>query len=141
MLIHNQAGSNFTDWMAPRQALAMATRNGACAFGIDAGAIAPGKLADLVLLRRDTAAFTPLNDVFGQLALCENGASVDSVLVDGEFVVEAGRLTKVDESEVLRLATQARLRLGTSIEREFAAAKKMEPSLTEMYFRVFGLRT
>jgi 5-methylthioadenosine/S-adenosylhomocysteine deaminase len=141
MLIHNQAGSNFTDWMAPRQALAMATRNGACAFGIDAGAIAPGKLADLVLLRRDTAAFTPLNDVFGQLALCENGASVDSVLVDGEFVVEAGRLTKVDESEVLRLATQARLRLDPSIAREFAAAKTMEPSLTEMYFRVFGLRT
>src|SRR5690242_20863343 len=141
MLIHNQAGSNFTDWMAPRQALAMATRNGACAFGIDAGAIAPGKLADLVLLRRDTAAFTPLNDVFGQLALCENGASVDSVLVDGEFVVEAGRLTKVDEAEVLRLATQARLRLDPSIAREFAAAKTMEPSLTEMYFRVFDQKT
>jgi 5-methylthioadenosine/S-adenosylhomocysteine deaminase len=140
-LIHNQAGSHFNDWIGPRQALAMATRNGACAFGIDAGAIAPGKLADIVLLRRDTAAFTPLNDVLGQLAFCENGASVHSVLVDGEFVVEAGRLTKIDESEVLRLATQARLRLDTSIEREFAAAKMMEPSLTEMYFRVFGLRT
>ncbi len=140
MLIHNQAGSNFNDWMAPRQALAMATRNGARAFGIDAGAIAPGKLADLVLLRRDTAAFTPLNDVLGQLALCENGASVDSVLVNGEWVVEAGRLTKVDESEVLRLARQARLKLDTSIEREFAAAKTMEPSLTEMYFRVFGVK-
>jgi 5-methylthioadenosine/S-adenosylhomocysteine deaminase len=140
-LIHNQAGSDFNDWIAPRQAIAMATRNGARAFGIDAGAIAPGKLADIVLLQRDTAAFTPLNDVLGQLVFCENGASVHSVLVDGEFVVEAGRLTKVDEAEVLRLATQARLRLDSSIEREFAAAKTMEPSLTEMYFRVFGLKT
>jgi 5-methylthioadenosine/S-adenosylhomocysteine deaminase len=140
-LVHNQAGSNFNDWIAPRQAVAMATRNGACAFGIDAGAIAPGKLADIVLLRRDTTAFTPLNDVLAQIVLCENGSSVHSVIVDGEFVVEAGRLTKVDEAEVLRLATQARLRLDSSIEREFAAAKTMEPSLTEMYFRVFGLKT
>jgi cytosine/adenosine deaminase-related metal-dependent hydrolase len=140
-LIHNQAGSDFNDWIAPRQAIAMATRNGARAFGIDAGAIAPGKLADIVLLQRDTAAFTPLNDVFGQIVFCENGASVHSVLVDGEFVVEAGRLTKVDEAEVLRLATQARLRLDASIKREFAAAKTMEPSLTEMYFRVFGQKT
>jgi 5-methylthioadenosine/S-adenosylhomocysteine deaminase len=140
-LIHNQAGSDFNDWLAPRQAIAMATRNGARAFGIDAGAIAPGKLADIVLLQRDTAAFTPLNDVLGQIVFCENGASVHSVLVDGEFVVEAGRLTKVDEAEVLRLATQARLRLDASIKREFAAAKTMEPSLTEMYFRVFGQKT
>jgi len=71
-LIHNQAGSDFNDWIAPRQAIAMATRNGARAFGIDAGAIAPGKLADIVLLQRDTAAFTPLNDVLGQIVFCEN---------------------------------------------------------------------
>ena len=140
-LIHNQAGSDFNHWIPPQQALAMATRNGARAFGIDAGAIAPGKLADIVLLRRDTAAFTPLNDVLGQIVFCENGASVDSVLVDGEVVVEARRLTKVDEAEVLRLATQARLRLDPSIAREFAAAKTMEPSLTEMYLRVFGQKT
>src|SRR6476619_1223968 len=140
-LIHNQAGSDFNHWIPPQQALAMATRNGARAFGIDAGAIAPGKLADIVLLRRDTAAFTPLNDVLGQIVCCENCGSVDSVLVDGEVVVEAGRLTKVDEAEVLQLATQARLRLDPSIARAFAAAKTMEPSLTEMYFRVFGQKT
>ena len=140
-LIHNQAGSDFNHWIPPQQALAMGTRNGARAFGIDAGAIAPGKLADIVLLRRDTAAFTPLNDVLGQIVFCENGGSVDSVLVDGEVVVEAGRLTKVDEAEVLQLATQARLRLDPSIARAFAAAKTMEPSLTEMYFRVFGQKT
>ena len=64
-----------------------------------------------------------------------------SAVQDGEVVVEAGRLTKVDEAEVLQLATQARLRLDPSIARAFAAAKTMEPSLTEMYFRVFGQKT
>ncbi len=135
-LIHNQAGTDFNQWVTPSQALAMATRNGARAFGLDAGMLAPGKMADLVLLRRDTPAFTPLNDVINQLVLCENGSSVDVVIVNGEIVVEGGRLTKADENEVLALATKARERLNPFIEREIVAAKSMEPALAEMYFRV-----
>lgn len=137
-LIHNQAGSDFNQWVTPAQALAMATRNGARAFGLDAGVLAPGKLADIVLLRRDRAAFTPLNDAVAQLVFCENGGDVDTVIVEGEVVVEGGRLTKVDEPEVLRLAEQARRRLEPSLQKELAAARTMEPSLAEMYFRVFG---
>jgi 5-methylthioadenosine/S-adenosylhomocysteine deaminase len=136
-LIHNQAGTDFSRWIAPTQALSMATRNGARAFGLDAGVLAPGKLADIVLLRRDSPAFTPLNDVVSQLAFCENGSSVDSVIVNGELVVEGGRLAKVGEAEVLRLAEQARKRLDSSLQRDLAGARTMEPVLAEMYFRVF----
>ena len=137
-LIHNPGHTDFNRWVTPAQALAMATREGAHAFGLDCGALAPGKLADLVLLRRDTPAFTPLNDVINQLILCENGSSVDTVIVNGEIVVEGGLLTRMDEREVLRLASQSRERLDSSIRREMAAAQKMEPALAEMYFRVFG---
>jgi 5-methylthioadenosine/S-adenosylhomocysteine deaminase len=136
-LIHNQAGTDYHQWLKPAQVLAMATGSGARAFGLEAGVLAPGKLADIVLLRRDTPAFTPLNDVMGQLVFCENGSGVDSVIVNGEFVVEAGRLVKCDEREVLRLAEQARSRLDPSIQRELAAARALEPALAEMYFRVF----
>jgi 5-methylthioadenosine/S-adenosylhomocysteine deaminase len=137
-LIHNQAGTDFNQWVKPAQALAMATRNGARAFGLDAGTLAPGKLADIVLLRRDRAAFTPLNDVMSQLTFCENGSDVETVIVNGEVVVESGRLAKIDEGEVLRLAEQSRKRLDPSIQGELAAARTMEPALAEMYFRVFG---
>src|SRR3989304_3190165 len=58
----------------------------------------------------------------------ENGRGVDTVIVNGEVVVECGRLTKVDELEVLRLAEHARPRLDPSIQRELAAAKTMEPA-------------
>ncbi len=136
-LIHNQAGTDFNYWVKPSQALAMVTRNGARAFGLDAGELAPGKMADLLLLRRDTAAFTPMNDVMSQLAFCENGSSVDTVIVNGEIVVEDGRLKKLDEMEVLRLANKARERLNPAIEREIATAKTMEPALAEMYFQIF----
>ncbi len=137
-LIHNQAGSDFNHWVTPAQALQMATRNGAHAFALDVGQLVAGKLADIVLLRRDTLAFTPLNDVMGQLVFCENGSSVDTVLVDGEIVVEAGRCTRVDEREVLALASRARERLGPSIQAEIDSARTMEPALADMYFRVFG---
>jgi 5-methylthioadenosine/S-adenosylhomocysteine deaminase len=136
-LIHNQAGTDFDHWVTPLQALAMATRNGARAFGLNAGMLAAGKTADLVLLRRDTPAFTPLNDVMSQLAFCENGSSVDTVIVDGEMIVEDGRLKTLDEKEVLALATKARERLNPAIEREMAAAKTMEPALADMYFHIF----
>jgi 5-methylthioadenosine/S-adenosylhomocysteine deaminase len=136
-LIHNQPGTDFNHWVTPVQALSMATSNGARALGLDAGVLGPGRLADLVLLRRDTPAFTPLNDVRSQLVFCENGSSVDTVVVNGEIVVEDGRLTKIDEMEVLRLAAQARARLDPSVQTELAAAKTMEHSLSEMYFRIF----
>ena len=137
-LIHNKAGTDFAQWISPRQALTMATVDGARAFGLDAGVLATGKLADVTLLRRDTPAFTPLNDVTGQLVFCENGSSVDTVIVNGEIVVESGRLTCMDEQEALALATKARERIDPSIQRELAAAKSMEPALAEMYARVFG---
>ncbi|MBM4262918.1 MAG: amidohydrolase [Deltaproteobacteria bacterium] len=137
-LIHNHAGTDFNQWITPAQALAMATRHGARAFGLEAGVLAPGKLADLVLLRRDTPAYRPLNDVINQIAFCENGSNVDTVIVNGEVVVQTGRLTKVDEEEVLRTAEQSRARLEPSMQRELAAAKTMEPALAQMYFRVFG---
>jgi 5-methylthioadenosine/S-adenosylhomocysteine deaminase len=137
-LIHNQAGTDFAQWTSPWQALTMATVNGARAFGLDAGVLATGKLADVTLLRRNTPAFTPLNDVTGQLVFCENGSSVDTVIVNGEIVVESGRLTCMDEQEVLALAIKARERIDPSIQRELAAAKSMEPALAEMYARVFG---
>ena len=137
-LIHNQAGTDFAQWISPRQALTMATRNGAHALGLDAGVLATGKLADVTLLRRDTLAFTPLNDLMGQLVFCENGSSVDTVIVNGEIIVESGRLTRIEEQEALGLATKARERIDPSIQRELAAARSMEPTLAEMYFRVSG---
>ncbi|HXV79553.1 MAG TPA: amidohydrolase [Candidatus Binatia bacterium] len=136
-LIHNQAGTDFNHWVTPSQALAMATRNGARALGLDGGILEPGKLADLVLLRRDTPAFTPLNDVLSQLVFCENGSSVDTVIVNGEVVVENERLKKLNERQILNLATEARERLNPALEKEMAAAKIMEPALAEMYFQIF----
>ena len=135
-LIHNPGLADFRMWVTPAQALRMATREGARAFGLPAGVLAPDHLADIVLLRRDTTAFTPLNNVLHQLAFCENGSSVDTVIADGEIVVEGGRLTRIKEEEILTLATESLERLRPAVQVEMLAAQAMEPTLADMYFRV-----
>ncbi len=137
-LIHNTRDHDFNHWVTARQALSMATRWGARAFGLDCGVLESGRLADVVLLNRATPAFTPLNDIVTQLVFCENGSSVDTVLVNGEVVVAGGRLAKMDEADVLAEANRLYEPLRPAIRREMRDAAVMEPSLAEMYFRVFG---
>jgi cytosine/adenosine deaminase-related metal-dependent hydrolase len=86
----------------------MATRGGAAALGLtgELGELKPGMLADLTLLRLDSSYFTPLNDAFRQLIYCENGSSVDTVIVDGKLVVENGMVLTVDEDAVLSEARE-----------------------------------
>ncbi len=48
-----------------------------------------------------TANFAPLNDIRNHLVYCENGSSIETVMVNGEVVVQDGRLTKVDEKALL----------------------------------------
>ncbi|MBI3077754.1 MAG: amidohydrolase [Deltaproteobacteria bacterium] len=71
-------------------------------WGTMGGARAPGKAADIVLLRRRSRAFEPLNDLLVQLVYCEDGSSVEAVLVAGRVVVRGGRLLTVDEEALYR---------------------------------------
>jgi len=137
-LIHNTRDHDYNHWITAQQAMTMATRSGARAYGLECGILAPGRLADIVLLNRKTPAFTPLNDVVTQLVFCENGSSVDTVLVNGEIVVEAGRLTRMNEIELLDRVNGLYATMVPAIRREMKDASVMEPSLSEMYFRVFG---
>nr|HET7860250.1 amidohydrolase family protein [Caldimonas sp.] len=83
--------------------LAMATRDGAAAVGVDAGEIAVGKLADLALvdLRRFHLQPATPEAVATNLVHAARGSDVDTVIVGGEVVVEGGRLKRVDQEHVL----------------------------------------
>jgi 5-methylthioadenosine/S-adenosylhomocysteine deaminase len=83
--------------------LAMATRDGAAAVGVDAGEIAVGKLADLTLvdLRRFHLQPATPEAIATNLVHAARGSDVDTVIVGGEVVVEGGRLKRVDEQHVL----------------------------------------
>lgn len=102
-LMHSATGPDYSQWLSATDILKAATIGGARSAMLEreTGSFEVGKKADLIALRTDTLAFTPLNDVHRQLVYCENGSSLDLVIVNGEIVVRAGRLTRFDEDDIL----------------------------------------
>ncbi|HKZ08456.1 MAG TPA: amidohydrolase family protein [Methylomirabilota bacterium] len=101
--------------LPPERMLEMATLGGARALGLEAeiGSIEPGKRADLVLFDLDRPEWRPLLDPVSNLVYSATGASVHTVVIDGRIVLDARRVTTVDEDEVLSRAERlARPYLG-----------------------------
>lgn len=100
---HRAGERNRARWVTADDALRMATAGGAAAIRHPRlGAIAPGYAADLVLYRLDAPWWVPMNDAVNQLVYAETGASVDTVLVDGNVVVENGRPACFDADALVR---------------------------------------
>mgnify|MGYP005915422713 FL=1 len=78
--------------------LRMATVCGAAAIGHagELGVVKEGALADLVLLSTQRPYYHPQHDVVANVAYCAKAADVDTVVVDGEVVVDGVRLSTVD---------------------------------------------
>lgn len=92
-------------WPTAADALAMATLSGAAVMRVDGlGRIAPGAPADFVLHDLRTPFWTPLNDPLVQLVFGGSGSTVDTVVVAGRVLMEAGRITAFDPEPVLREA-------------------------------------
>ena len=92
-----QIGKVDDDWQ-PSDVFRMATIGGARALGLDAlvGTLAVGKAADLVIFDARRPHWRPHVNPLGALVHTGQGRDVRHVLVDGEFVVEDGRPTRVD---------------------------------------------
>lgn len=93
----------------PRDMLRMATRNGARALGIDAGSIAPGKKADVIVIDlTKNQMFTPLlSDSARRKRMLEshlvfgcNGSAVQHSIIDGKLVMRDYKILNIDEEKV-----------------------------------------
>lgn len=101
-LLHK--GVSLDPRMLPAETIvAMATRVGAQALGLDAGELAIGRLADLTLvdLRRFHLQPATPETVTTNLVHAARGSDVHTVIVGGEIVVDTGRLVRADEREIL----------------------------------------
>jgi len=100
------------------QVLAMATRGGARALGLekDIGSLEAGKRADLILVNMRAPSLTPLFtgknfNACAHLVFAAHGENVDTVVIDGRVVMRGRRLLTVDEQEVIDEASEAAQRV------------------------------
>lgn len=99
-LIHKGTHHN-AETISANDVLSFATRNGAKALQLsDGGSIKEGALADLTILDLNVPQFMPRNNLTSALVYSANGSEVNTVIIDGEVVLEQGHMTKVDELEI-----------------------------------------
>jgi 5-methylthioadenosine/S-adenosylhomocysteine deaminase len=120
-LLPEVEGPAIATWNPAEEAMKMATLGGArsvlCENSI--GSIEVGKKADLILLDLNTHTFSPLNNVIKQLVYCENGRSVDTVIVNGRTIMKNKQILAFDEEAVL---DEARA-IGKSRRKEWEKSK------------------
>lgn len=87
-----KVGSNDPETLPAHEALEMATRNGAEAFGIDAGVLAEGKLADALLVRLDDERMQPCHHLVSNWVYAACSEIIETVICDGRILMENKQL-------------------------------------------------
>jgi 5-methylthioadenosine/S-adenosylhomocysteine deaminase len=118
-----------TRWLDAATVWNLATAGSARVLGQanDLGAVAPGRKADLALLRSDSVFLSPIADPVNSLVYAETGSAVDTVLVNGRVVLEGGRVTTVDESRIYARAQEASDRQYRASAESRELAKRLAP--------------
>ncbi|MEA2012408.1 MAG: amidohydrolase [Verrucomicrobiota bacterium] len=79
------------------------------AMGINAGQIAPGKLADIILLNLNIPEARPLHDPVSNIVYSMNGSSVDTMICNGEILMQNRKVPK--EEEIIRKAEESAFKI------------------------------
>ena len=103
--VHKALGKDPT-LLDSKTALLMATRWGAEALGLGetTGSLEEGKAADLIVIDTRSPHLTPLYNVYSHLVYSATASDVESVMINGDLVIENRRHTKADENQILEKA-------------------------------------
>jgi|SRR5262245_8302949 len=75
------------------------------------GSITPGKRADLVLARTTDVNTSPAGDPYEAIVSLGMPANVDTVIIDGRILRQAGKYTAFDHGRIVAEAREAALAL------------------------------
>ena len=104
-----QRGANRDPVLTPAlDVVRMVTSVGATALGLGdvVGSIEAGKRADLILIDLNRPHLTPMFDVYAHLVYAVGRDDVNSVLIDGNWVMRDRALTTLDEPRILSEVTE-----------------------------------
>jgi 5-methylthioadenosine/S-adenosylhomocysteine deaminase len=108
-----QKATNGPEAIPAKQALRIATIEGARALGLenDIGTLEAGKRADVVVINLKSLHSTPAVDPISAVVYSAQTFDVQNVIIDGQLVLDRGRLTTLDEAEVVQEANLERQEL------------------------------
>ena len=95
--------------------LETAALGGAAFVGLDAGVLAPGKLADVAVVDVSGPSCVPRQNIAATVVNSVTASDVRTVVVDGQVVVDDARCTNIDEDEVVEEARRAVSDLGDRV--------------------------
>ena len=100
----------FEPTLTHRDVLEFATVDGAraCALQDKVGSLAPGKQADIVLLKTNAINTAPMLDPIATIVVFADTSNVDSVFVAGRAVKRNGELVDADLNDVFRKLDESR---------------------------------
>jgi len=103
--------------MNARTVVQMATINGARLLGLSdqVGSLEIGKKADIIIIDCHKPHLTPMYSEYSHLAYCALGSDVDTVIIDGQIVMEKRQLLTVDEEEVMAKVKEIARRITASL--------------------------
>jgi 5-methylthioadenosine/S-adenosylhomocysteine deaminase len=98
-LVH-KAVSHDPTAITAEKVLKMATIDGAKALGLEKeiGSLEPQKKADIILINLKEVNMVPLNNLVSQLVYCGKSHNVQTVMVDGEVIMEDRTVKTIDET-------------------------------------------
>jgi 5-methylthioadenosine/S-adenosylhomocysteine deaminase len=116
-----------------REALAMATRLGACAMHMDhlTGSLEPGKRADLIVVDVDTLHNAPAfardpNGIYAQIVYAAKSTDVVDVMCNGRWLMRDRKLLTVDEEDLREAARVEARRVDAFLSsRELSVLQKL----------------
>ena len=80
--------------------LKMATSNGYRAFDLPGGSLEEGKLADIVIVKKNLS-YNPVYKLEDSIVHASLGCEVDTVIIDGNLILDGGNIITIDEERVL----------------------------------------
>jgi 5-methylthioadenosine/S-adenosylhomocysteine deaminase len=103
--------------MAVSQALTIATRESARVFGLpdDLGHLAPGFLADLILVDLSGLHNQPTHDPAANLVYSVRSSDVQTVICDGEVLMRDRQLLTLDKTEIVARVGEGMKRLAKRV--------------------------
>ena len=119
-------------WLGAADSLRMCWQGGSAAMGARIGRLTPGYKADVSILKTGELMIGPKEQMMNALVYSEVGRSVETVIVNGQIVVENGKVTTIDVGKILDEAQELTTKIWSGLPERLLAFEKLRPILEDL---------